>query len=121
MIYIELTQSQFADYLSEDFNTYAAYAIFDFFEELGEDYSLDIPALRGTFTEYESLTELFNDWCSYLAEYLPEEDEDEAEEREKNEEDREIEDGEIESALDDSGAWYRILDDGSVLLDTDSL
>ena len=74
MIYEQLTATQFADALIQDeyanWSYQGALALYDYFEELGEDIELDRVAIRCDYHEYETKRELLNDYDAHTWEEI---------------------------------------------------
>lgn len=74
MIYEQLTATQFADALIQDeyanWSYQGALALYDYFEELGEDIELDRVAIRCDYHEYETKQELLNDYDAHTWEEI---------------------------------------------------
>ncbi len=112
MIYTSYTEFNFADDLRDSFSYEASRVIFEYLDDADYDIEFDEASICGQFTEYDSLAELCEDYEAELSNYLPDRDE--------AEDDRAYEYDDIEKALDSVGAWYRVLKNGSVVIDVES-
>lgn len=74
MIYEQLTAEQFAEALTQDeyanWSYQGALALYDYFEELGEDIELDRVAIRCDYHEYETRQELLDDYNAHTWEEI---------------------------------------------------
>lgn len=74
MIYEQLTAEQFVQALTQDeyanWSYQGALALYDYFEELGEDIELDRVAIRCDYHEYETRQELLDDYNAHTWEEI---------------------------------------------------
>lgn len=74
MIYEELTPERFAELLTQDeyaqWSYQGALALYDYFEELGEDIEMDAVAIRCDYHEYETRQDLLDDYDLYSWEQI---------------------------------------------------
>lgn len=74
MIYEELTAERFAELLTQDeyaqWSYQGALALYDYFEELGEDIEMDAVAIRCDYHEYETRQDLLDDYDAHTWEEI---------------------------------------------------
>jgi DNA primase large subunit len=74
MIYEQLTAEKFAEALTQDEYSNMSYrgalALYDYFEEIGEDIELDVVAIRCDYHEYETRQELLDDYDAHTWEEI---------------------------------------------------